>query len=501
MTPSQAYVELVSRSKERAYLESVADLLAWDQRTHIPRNGHGHRAGQMTVLAETIHKLKTDPRLEELLSAAEPFAASQDPSGPELVNLREWRRELDRWSRVPQRLISESAREEAEALASWERARPCNDWQSFRPHLEKVVALKRELAEALGYAREPYDALLAEYETTTDTAAMQSLFNALREVLVSLLDRIRGSSRRPDLSVRHGGFPRDEQEAFGRSVVRQIGYDFRAGRLDSSAHPFTVGIGPGDVRIATRYNGDFNEGFFGILHEAGHALYDQGLPAEHWGTPMGRSLSLGLHESQSRLWENFVGRSQCFWDYFYPRAQDRFAHLAGVPLDAFHFAVNDVSPGAIRADADEVTYDLHVLVRFELERDLMRRDLEVADLPTAWDDRMERYLGIRPRNLAEGLMQDVHWSRGVFGYFPTYTLGNLCAAQLLAAARKALGNLDTAFACGDFSPLLNWLREKVHAQGGRYHSRDLLKAVTGEDLNPHYFISYLEAKYCLLYDV
>ncbi len=455
----------------------------------------------MTVLAETIHKLKTDPRLEELLSSAEPFAAGADPSGPETVNLREWRRELDRWSRVPQCLVSASARTEAEALAAWEEARPLNDWQSFRPHLEKVVALKRELAHALGYAREPYDALVQEYERAIDTAALQSIFENLREGLVSLLDRIRGSRRRPDLSVRRGGFPREEQEVFGKSVVRRIGYDFRAGRLDSSAHPFTVGIGPGDVRIAARYNGDFNEGFFGILHEAGHALYDQGLPAEHWGTPMGKALSLGLHESQSRLWENFVGRCEPFWNYFYPQAQNRFGHLAAVPREAFHFAINDVSPGAIRADADEVTYDLHVLIRFELERDLLRSDLEVADLPTAWDDKMERYLGIRPRNYAEGLMQDVHWSRGVFGYFPTYTLGNLCAAQLLAAARTALGDLDTAFLSGDFSPLLNWLREKVHTQGGRYHSRELLKAVTGEDLNPYHFMTYLEEKYCPLYDV
>jgi carboxypeptidase Taq len=270
--------------------------------------------------------------------------------------------------------------------------------------------------------------------------------------------------------------------------------------MDATAHPFTVGIGPGDVRITTRYDeGYFSMAFFGAVHETGHALYDQGLPVVHWGTPMSEAASLGIHESQSRLWENLVGRSRGFWSHFYPSARDCFPVLADVPLNAFHFAINQVSPSLIRTEADEVTYNLHIMVRFELELELIGGRMEARDLPEAWNEKMQAYLGLQPPDYASGVMQDIHWSEGAMGYFPTYTLGNLYAAQFFARARRDLGDLEAAFSRGELAPLLQWLREKIHAQGKRYRPRELLKAVTGEDLNPGYLVSYLEDKFRELY--
>jgi carboxypeptidase Taq len=328
------------------------------------------------------------------------------------------------------------------------------------------------------------------------------LLAQVRDALIRLLAAIQGSSRRPDRTILHRPFPRADQERFSRLAAEKLGYDLKGGRLDPTAHPFSTGIGPGDVRITTRYDENcFSMAFFSVLHEAGHALYDQGLPEEHWGSPMGDAVSLGIHESQSRLWENLVGRSLGFWQFFFPQAQQVFPSLDGVNLSAFHLAVNEVRPDLIRTEADEVTYNLHVLLRFELERALIQGDLQVADLPGAWNEKMQAFLGLTPPNHAQGVMQDVHWSGGHLGYFPTYTLGNLYAAQFFAKATRDLGDLSKNFATGDFAPLLQWLRDKIHSQGKRYRPRELVRAVTGEDLNPGYLIDYLTKKFRGLYDL
>ena len=369
------------------------------------------------------------------------------------MNLREWRRDYDRATKIPQDLAVALAKATAEGETAWERTRPENDWETFKPFLVTVVALKREEAQALGYVAEPYDAHLDLFEPGETAAALAPLLGELRVSLLRVLEAVQGSRRRPQAEVVRRHFPVEGQERLARLAAQSLGYDFAGGRLDRTAHPFSVDIGPGDVRITTRFDErSFSQAFFGTLHETGHALYDQGLPADHWGAPLGDPVSLGIHESQSRLWENLVGRSLGFWRFFYPRAQEIFPALQGMPLNTFHFAINGVKPSLIRTEADEVTYNLHILLRFELERALMNGDLEVADLPGAFNDKMQAYLGLTPPSPGQGVMQDIHWSAGLFGYFPTYTLGNLYAAQFYARAAAELGPLEEEFARGDFAP-------------------------------------------------
>lgn len=500
MTPREAYEWLASHGKETAYLESMGSLLRWDQRTYIPPGGHPHRAAQLANLARLLHIRHTDPRIGEMLAVVEGSELTRDPLGVEAVNIREWRRTFDRTTKLPERLAVDLARAGSEGQSVWEEARPKNDWNAFKPHLERLISLKREEAEALGYEHEPYDALLDDFEPGETARNIEPVFSELRKALVDLLNRIEGSSRRSDTSILRRHYPRAAQETFARAVLERVGYDFGSGRMDPTSHPFTISIGPGDVRITTRYDvHQFTMGFFGAVHEAGHALYNHGLPAEHWGTPMGRSVSLGIHESQSRMWENLVGRSLGFWKHVYPEAQRLFPALEDVPLESFYFAVNDVRPSLIRTEADEVTYNLHVLLRFELELALMRRELNADDLPEAWSQKMKDLLGLEPPDYADGVMQDIHWAGGAIGYFPTYTLGNLFAAQFFTRAEQDLGDLQQHFSAGELSPLLQWLRAKIHSQGKRYRSRDLVKTVTGEDLNPRRLIDYLREKFGALY--
>ena len=502
MAAQDAYNWLADHSRETARLRSIKSLLSWDQRTQIPPKGHAHRHAQLALMAGLIHERLTDPGVGERLAAVEGSWLVQDPEEATAVNVREWRREYDRAVKIPPELAVALAQTAAEGETAWERTRPVSDWQALKPYLQRLVALKREEAEALGYAREPYDALLDGYEPGETAAGLTPIFSQLREALGRLLAGIQGSRRRPDPAIRGGLFPRAGQERLARMVIERLGYDFAAGRLDVTAHPFAAGIGPGDVRIATRYDEhDFAMAFFSTLHEAGHALYQQGLPPDHWGVPRGKAISMGIHESQSRLWENLVGRSLGFWKYFYPPVREIFPVLAGVGLETFYFAVNEVRPDLIRTEADEVTYNLHILLRFELERALMRGDLQVEDLPGAWNERMVEYLGLVPPDYGRGVMQDIHWSGGHFGYFPTYTLGNLYAAQFFARAATDLGNLEELFAQGRFAPLLEWLRQKIHSQGSRFWPRQLVQAATGENLSPRYLIDYLEEKFTALYEL
>ncbi len=502
MNSEQAYLWLASHNRETALLASAEQLLAWDQRTLIPPKGHAHRAQQLALLARLIHEREIDPRVGEHLAQAEGSGLVADPLSPEAVNLREWRRNYDRAVKIPPELAEALALAAAEGQTAWEEARPLNDWAAFEPFLGRLVKLSREAAEALTYTTEPYDALLDGFEVGETAAGLASLFGALRDSLVRLLDDIQGSSRIPDITVLQRHFPQPLQEQFCREAVAQIGYDFAAGRLDYSAHPFSSGLGPGDARITTRYDeGFFNTAFFGALHEAGHALYEQGLPPEYWGAPRGMAASLGIHESQSRTWENLVGRSLGFWRGFFPRAQEIFPALRDVKLEVFHFAVNRVAKSLIRVEADEVTYNLHIILRFELERALINGSLEVKDLPLAWNAKMQDYLELTPPDHRDGVMQDVHWSAGYFGYFPTYTLGNIYSAQFSAAAAKDLRDLEGLFARGEFAPFLAWLRERIHSQGGRFRPRDLVRQVTGEERDSRFLVDYLTGKFKDLYGV
>ncbi len=505
MTPHAAYDELVRRSKEQSLLASCSALLSWDEQTYLPRGGAEHRGNQMALLAGLHHEKATDPRIGGLLGELEGSNLVTDPEAVAAVNVREIRRSYDRLTKLPRSLVEELARTTSLAQQEWVVARQKNDFPHFRPWLEKIVHLKQSEAACLSIGTVAYDALLDEYEPGATSVEIARLFAVLRRELVPLVEAILESRVRPDLEVvrQASGYPIDRQRIFGEAVAATIGFDFERGRLDIAAHPFCTGIGPGDCRITTRYNPhDAGDALFGILHEAGHALYEQGLDPEHQGTPMGESVSLGVHESQSRLWENAVGRSRPFWTHVFPLAQRIFHQaLVGVGLDDFLFAVNRVEPSLIRVQADEVTYNLHVLLRFELEEALLSGDLKVGDVPGAWNDSMRRLLGLTPRNNASGCLQDIHWSAGLFGYFPTYTLGNLYAAQLFARANADLGDLGPAFARGEFTPLLAWLRAKIHRQGRRYRPAPLIEHATGTPPDPQPLISALQTKYGTLYQL
>ena len=490
----------MQRTRQDELLASCLELLSWDELTYMPRAGAAQRGEQMALLSGIYHDRAVDARIGELLGELENSTLVGDPLAPAAVNVREIRRAHQRMSRVPRSLVEELARVTTLAQHEWEAARRESDFPRFRPWLQKVIVLKRREADALGYEADPYDALLEEHEPGARSTDLARLFDALRRELVPLVNRLTPPA---DMSVLRREYPLDRQESFGKAVAAALGFDFEAGRLDTTVHPFCSAIGPGDCRLATRYDvHDFSDAFFSILHEVGHGLYEQGLDPDHQGTPIGEVPSVALHESQARLWENTVGRSRPFWEHFYPRARAHFPGALGdVKLDDFHLAVNHVERSPIRATADEVTYNLHILVRFDLERALIAGNLEVAELPGAWNEANRQYLGITPRSDAEGCLQDGHWGAGLIGYFPTYTLGNLFAAQLFSRAAVELADLDCSFARGRFDGLLGWLREKIYRQGHRYPAGRLIEQATGRPPDYRPFIEYLSNKYTALYSI
>ena len=501
MDPSLAYKELIERSHELGVLGSCARLLSWDEETNMPSGAVEARSRQLAYLAGMFHDRQADPRIAELLSIVAASDLAADVESPAAVNVREIRRDYEHAVRVPRSLVEELARTTSCAHQEWVTSRKANDFGHFRPWLERIVELKRAEAECLGYSATPYDALLDTYEPGATTAAVSDLLGALQSDLLPLLERILGAADAPDASILHRDYPVDKQRALGEAVASRIGFDFSRGRLDVSAHPFCSGIAPGDCRITTRYRvDDLSEALFAIVHEVGHGLYEQGLDPSAAGTPMGEAASLGVHESQSRLWENIVGRSRAFWAYFFRPAQEQFpAALGRVSLDDFHGAVNHVKPSVNRVRADEVTYNLHIVVRFELERALIAGDLAARDLPGAWNEAYGRTLGITPATDADGCLQDGHWSSGLIGYFPTYAIGDVCASQLFTQAERELGEQGDAFARGDFAPLLGWLRETVHRHGRRDTAAPLVRRVTGGPLDPGALVGRLQSKYEEIY--
>jgi carboxypeptidase Taq len=414
------------------------------------------------------------------------------------VNVRRWRWSFDRLSRLPREMIEEEATVTTTAQQEWAAARQNNDFAQFQPWLERVLHLKRAEAECLRSGGPSYDALLEEYEPGATAAQLTVLFAELRRELTDLLATIRPNRRRRNpAAVLHRDYAIDRQRILGEGIAAAIGFDLDRGRIDTTTHPFFSPIGPGDCRITTRYSSsDFSEALFSMLHELGHGLYEQGLDPEHTGTPFGEAPSLGLHESQSRLWENAIGRSRPFWEHFYPRVRELFHDSLGrATLDEFYLAINHVQPGFNRVRADEATYDLHVMVRFDLEQALLADDLRPGDLPAAWNEKYREYLGLAPPDDAEGCLQDGHWSSGQFGYFPTYTLGNIYAAQIFAAAQRALPALDDQIRAGDFAPLRDWLQSTLYREGARYSAPDLVRRVTGEAPNCRALIKSLRRKY------
>lgn len=503
MQPQEAYQELLTRVREQSILSCCSALLEWDELTYLPPGGFAGRGDQAAFLAGLEHERATDPRLGELLGCLEGSALLGEPHSAEAVNVREIRRNFQRASRLPRQLVEEMARVASLAQHHWDLARKKKNFSRIRPWLEKIVALKIQEAECLGYQGARYDALLEDYEPGARSDDIARLFESLRRDLQPLLGAILGAKRKPDVAILLRRYPISRQRKLAAEVAAALGFDFQRGRIDAALHPFSTHIGPGDCRMAVRYClTNFCDFFFALLHEVGHALYTQGLDPEHVGTPLGEPASLGMHESQSRLWENVVGRSRAFWTHFFPRVRLAFpAALNGVKLDDFYFALNDVEPSLNRIRADEVTYNLHILVRFELERALIQGDLQVADLPAAWNEGYRNYLGLVPPDDAQGCLQDGHWFEGLIGYFPTYTLGNLFAAQLFARAQADLGDLDKSFARGRFDDLLGWLRLKVHRHGSRFSAAQLIHQATGSVPDHRPLVEALRQRYGELYEL
>ncbi len=499
----KALKDLKEHIREAYLLASIGAVIGWDERTYMPRQGSEHRANQLAYISGKVHSIITDPRVGEWLGEIEGSDLVKDPLSADAVTARETRRTYDKRTKVPQKLVEEITHAETIGQGVWVEARKANDFQKFLPHLQKMIDLKTQYAKAVGYKDVVYDALLDDYEPGMLTADVTKVFAAFREELVDLVKKIANSSKKPDISILTRDYPVDRQHIFGQAASAAIGFDMSAGRLDVTDHPFCSGTGPGDCRITTRYNPNhFGQALFGILHESGHGMYEQGLPKEAWGTPMGDSVSLGIHESQSRMWENMVGRSRAFWEGFFPRAQQTFPDaLMGVTLDDFYFAINDVRPSLIRVEADEVTYNLHIMLRFEIEQEIFSGDIKAADVAKVWNERFTKYFGITPPNDSEGCLQDIHWAAGLFGYFPTYALGNLYAAQFFAKAKQEIGNLDQMFALGKFDALLSWLRKNIHSQGQRYHADKLVEVVTGKPLTHGPFMAYLKEKFSPLYGI
>ncbi|MFO7652374.1 MAG: carboxypeptidase M32 [Candidatus Krumholzibacteriia bacterium] len=481
-----------TRVAEIHSLGSVLNLLSWDQEVSLPRGGVPARARQRSALATVVHQRLTDPELGRLLDELaggkhEPFLAA---------DLREMRRQRDRAVKIPSALVAAKSEAESHCHQAWADARRDDTWSVFEPHLARLLDLKRQEAEAVGYETEAYDALLDEYEPGATAAQLATVFSELRRDLTALLAEL-GPAAPGDGALLSQGFAEDRQQELSRRVLRAVGYDFERGRLDTSLHPFTEGIAPGDVRITTRFHPqELGAGLYASLHEGGHALYEQGLPPEHEGTAVAQAVSVGIHESQSRLWENQVGRSRPFFTYLRPILVELFPdQLGAASEETLYRAANVVRPGAIRIEADEVTYNLHIILRMEMERALLRGDLPVAEVPGVWRERMRDSLGVVVPDDRNGALQDIHWAVGVFGYFPTYTLGNLYSAQFFAAARQALPELDAQIARGDFQPLLAWLRREIHARGSLLLADDLCRQVTGSGVSPAPFLDYLRSKY------
>lgn len=491
--------EFLSRMHELKDLGGVLGVLSWDQETYMPPKAAECRAQQLGTMQGLYHERLTAPELGHALAA---LGARPDLTPDLTAMVRNVRWERDRAMRVPARLVKELAERQSLAVEAWRGARVRKDFALFRPHLEALVALRREQADALGHEGERYDALLEAYEPGMRVERLAPLLERVRESLVPLVRAIVGSGRRPANPLAGCSFDPARQWDFTLRVLRDMGFDLEAGRQDRSTHPFTGGGGhPSDVRLTTRLLADNPiSGLMSTIHEAGHGLYEQGFAAGDARTYLAQAPSFGLHESQSRFWENLIGRSRPFWAHYLPQVRAVFPlELQGVELGPFYAWLNGVEPSLIRVEADEVTYNLHILVRFEVELALMRGELEPRDLPEAWNARMRDYLGVVPRDDAEGVMQDIHWAWGEFGYFPTYTLGNLYSAMLLEALLRDVPTLWESVARGDLRPARDWLRTRIHLAGYRLPAEDLVEQVTGSRLDERPFLRYLAGKYRPLY--
>ncbi len=477
-----------------ADLDFANAVLGWDQQVYMPKNGSEGRGRQMATLSTFSHELFTSGKLEGILRD---LAEEQNLDDSQRFNVQRTLKDVLRKKKYSEAFVEEMALTTSKAFGAWHEARTKRDFKVFEPLLAKIVELKRQEAEFLGYEEHPYNALVEDYEPGLRVSRIDEVFDQVKRELFPFTREI-AARFKPDTSFLAKTFPKEKQWEFSKRIIEKMGYDFESGRADDAPHPFCTTFAPGDVRITIRSaENEFNMMLFAAVHEAGHALYELGLPQrEQYGLPLGSALSMAFHESQSRFWENSIGRSLPFWKGQYGTLQKLFPeNLAKVSLGDFYRGVNAVEPSFIRVEADELTYHAHIYIRYLIEKALMSREIEVKDIPSFWNDRYQEYLGIRPSHDGEGCLQDVHWSYGSFGYFPTYSFGSFYAAQLHAAMKRDLPDFDGKVERGEFSAILKWLREKVHVHGKRYSSDELLTRVTGEPLNGNHFMSGMRVKY------
>lgn len=490
---------LLARMRELKDLGGAIGLLTWDQETYLPRKGEQARADHLATLQAIHHERLVDPKLGELLDTANARADLAEDARA-MVRVLRWER--DRATKVPESLVRELAQAQSRGLAGWRAAREARAFGPFEKPLARLLELRRAEADAFGHADgERYDALLEGYEPGMRVARLTGVLDSLASKLAPIAHAL--CERPPPKDWLEGDFPPDNQWRFCERMLADMGFDVEAGRLDKSVHPFTGGAHPTDVRLTTRIDpGHFRQALYGTVHECGHGLYEQGFDPAHHRTPLSSAPSMGLHESQSRLWENLVARGRPFWRYYFPKLQAEFpGPLAGADAEGVYRATNRVVRSVIRVDADEVTYNLHIVLRYQLELLLVRDELPLSELPQEWNRRSESLLGVRPKDDVEGVLQDIHWAWGELGYFPTYALGNLYAASFFAAAHRELPDLDEALGRGELRVLRDWLRRRIHGEGHRYAAEDLVKRVTGGGLSDLDFLAHVKAKYGEIYGV
>ncbi len=495
--------ELKARLIEIDNLESAARVLAWDQNTYMPPGGAPARARQIATLRRLAHEAFTDRAVGKLLEDLRPYEEDLPYDSDEASLIRVTRREYERAVRVPPSFVAQLSDHQSTTYQVWTEARPADDFARVRPYLERMLALSRQLANFFPGYQHIADPLIDFSDYGMKASRIRAIFAELREQLVPLVRAIAAQPAADDACL-HRTFPEAQQLAFGLEVVKRLGYDLERGRQDKTHHPFTTDFSIGDVRITTRVReDDLGEALFGTMHEAGHGMYEQGVCADYEGTPLAGGTSSGVHESQSRLWENVVGRSWGFWEFFYPRLQEIFpGQLSGVSLETFYRAINKVEPSLIRTDADEVTYNLHVLLRFDLELKLLEGELDVRDLPQVWRERMETDLSVVPPDDRDGVLQDVHWFHGrIGGVFQGYTLGNIMSAQFFEAALQDHPEITNEIGAGEFSTLHSWLIENIYRHGRKYTADELVRRVTGGPLSVEPYVRYLRTKYGELYEL
>ena len=494
-----AIKELWDHFNEIMQLYYIGALLGWDQQVSMPKGSIKGRAEQMALIRGLIHSRIKSDKTGKLIKEAE---KSSNLTQIDLALIREAKREYDQATKIPDELVAEIAKTSSLGHIEWEKARAKSDFSIFKPYLEKIIKLRIEFAEKLNTGPTLYSTLLDLFEPGSTYDWTLKIFKGLRPKLVKIVEKLTSASDKPNKSILRKNYPAEKQWQLSLDIIRKMNFDFNTGRQDKATHPFTTSLSSIDTRITTRIREDFlPDCLFSTIHECGHALYQMNFKEEIQGTLLADGSSMGIHESQSRLWENMVGRSKEFWKFWYPTFQREFPeNLNNYSLEEFHRSINVVEPSFIRVDADEVTYGLHIILRFELEKMIIEENLQVNELPELWNTKMEELLGITPPNDSLGVLQDVHWSSG-FGYFPSYALGNLYAAQIYNHALDLNPSLPKDYEKGDFSNLLNYLKEYVHQYGKIYRASDLIKKITGEDLNPDYFIKYVEEKYYPIYGI